>query len=302
MEQLYSLLGFSRQAHWEWQQRSRIELDKWLLLEPVLFEWRERHQSMGLKKLYHKIQPDFIGRDKFIEYGIANGFEAVRYARVPKTSPLCEKKAYPNLLIDLKIFDINQVWVSDTTYFKISNKWHYLTFIMDLFSRKIIGFHAADYLLAKANLETLKMALTERGPQHQGKLIHHSDRGSQYKSGSYTEALTEAEIKISMGRIVYDNIHIERFNQTIKGEYLIHRNIRNEIDLKKYLIESVWLYNNERPHDALNKMTPSEFEGYMCNIPLCQRTSMKVFALKSKKKQNSNLSEFIDPNQLALPL
>lgn len=302
MKELYLLVGFSKQAHWEWQQRCREELDKWLLLEPVLSEWRSRHPSMGLKKLYYCIQPDFIGRDKFIDYAIANNFEAVRYAKAPKTTVLSEKKDYPNLLIDLIINDINQVWVSDTTYFKIHNKWHYLTFIMDLYSRRILGFHAAHNLLAQANLACLKMALTERGLQHHGKLIHHSDRGSQYKSKPYIKALNEAGIKVSMGRIVYDNIHMERFNQTSKGEYLIHRNIRNEVDLKMHLITSVWLYDNERPHDALNNMTPSLFERYISNIPLCQRTSMKVFAFKGRKKINSNLSVFIDPNQLALPI
>ena len=108
-----------------------------------------------------------------------------------------------------------------------------------------------------------------------------------------------------MGKIVYDNIHIERFNQTIKGEYLKHRNIQSFTDLKKHLSNDIYLYNFERPHDALDMKTPSEFERYLCNIPLCQRTKMKVFALKTKRyssswnKKNSNSN---DPNQLKLSL
>ena len=287
MKDLYQYLGCSKQAHHQWLKRQNKRMDQWLLLEPILMQWREKHPCMSLKKLYVVLKPDFIGRDKFIEYGMEHGFEAFRYAKIPKTTLPGTQKTYPNLLIDLSINDINQVWVSDTTYFKVNDEWQYLTFIMDLYSRRLIGYHAASNLLAQANVETLKVALNQRNISNfQEQLIHHSDRGSQYKSLDYTKALTEAGIRISMGRIVYDNIHIERTHQTIKGEYLIHRNIRNKKDLDKHLVESVRLYNEERPHTALGMKTPLEFERYICNLPLCQRTPMKVFALKTADKGN----------------
>jgi len=301
MKSLYDVVGFSKQAHWEWSKRQASILDRWLLLEPVLRECRGRHPSMSLKKLHHALQADFIGINGFIEYGMTNGFEVVSYKKVPKTTVLSENPDFPNLLIDRKISGINQVWVSDTTYFKVLQKWYYLTFVMDLYSRRIIGHHASPNLFAKAHLEAFKMALQTRNcNQFNNQLIHHSDRGSQYKSQLYTEAVKQAKIKISMGRIVYDNIHIERVNQTIKGEYLIHRNIKSEKDLIFHLKKDIELYNQERPHLSLNKMTPVEFERYICNIPLSQRTFLEVFASKKNMRLKNDSDAFINPAQLKL--
>lgn len=300
MKDLYQHLGLSKQAHHQQLKRQNKRMDQWLLLEPILAHWRGNHPCMSLKKLYTVLKPDFIGRDKFIEYGMKHGFEAFRYAKTPKTSLAGTQKTYPNLLIDLPINNINQVWVSDTIYFKVNDEWQYLTFIMDLYSRRLIGYHAANHLLTQANLETLKASISHRNTSNfQEQLIHHSDRGSQYKSLDYTNALTQAGIRISMGRIVYDNIHIERTHQTIKGEYLIHRNIRNKKDLDKHLAESVRFYNEERPHTALGMRTPLEFERYICNLPNSQRTAMKVFALKTANKGNK-VKESENSTQLKL--
>ena len=302
MKTLYEVVGFSKQAHWEWVQRQQKLLDKWLLLEPIVSQWRADHPCMSLKKMYHKIQPNFIGINAFIDYCMSHGYKAVSYKKAPRTTALSKKKDYPNLLIDLKISDIDQVWVSDTTYFKILNKWYYLTFVMDLFSRRILGFSAASRLFADANLEALKMTFkTRKKHQFNNKLIHHSDRGSQYKSILYTNALKNAGIQISMGRIVYDNIHIERVHQTIKGEYLIHRNIKSEKNLNFHLPKDVRLYNDQRPHLSLDMKTPSEFESYICNVPFYQRTFMKVFAFKKKQRSKNSQKNSPNPAQLTLP-
>lgn len=302
MKSLYPLVGFSKQAHWEWVKRQKRLLDKWLLLEPIVSEWRDNHPSMSLKKMYRQIKPDFIGVNAFINYCMINGYEAVSYKKAPRTTVLSEKADYPNLLADLKIWDINQVWVSDTTYFKILEKWFYLTFIMDLFSRRILGYFHADHLLADANLEALKMAFQLRNMyRFNHTLIHHSDRGTQYKSILYTNALKTAEIQISMGRIVYDNIHVERVHQTIKGEYLIHRNIKSERDLIYHLNKDVRFYNEQRPHLSLDMMTPLEFESYICNVPLSQRTYLEVFASKKNKRSKKILKNSPNPAQLLLP-
>ena len=304
MKDLYSYIGFTKQAHPSWMKRQALQQDKWLLIEPILCDWRKRHPSMSLRKMYQVLKPGFIGRDKFIEYGMTHGFEAVQYAKKPKTTHTGQKKPYPNLLIDLGINRINQVWVSDITYFKLGDKWHYLTFIMDLYSRRIVGYHAAKNLFVQANIEALNVALNQRGiKDFQNQLIHHSDRGAQYKSADYTQILTHANIHISMGKIVYDNIHMERLHQTIKGEYLIHRKMKSIELLQKNLGQAVQLYNEERPHLALAMRTPVEFESYISNVPLSQRTVMKVFALKKKKSAQKDKQSIGIENskQLILP-
>lgn len=293
MKSLYNVVGFTKQAHWEWVQRQKTILDKWLLLEPVLIEWRDKHPAMSLKKLHHRVQPDFISVNPFIEFAMMNGFAAISYKKPPKTTVLADSVDFPNRLISKKILDINQVWVSDTTYFKILTKWFYITFVMDLYSRRIIGFHCAENLFAQANKKALEMALkTRKLTSFNNRLIHHSDRGSQYKSELYTKVLKKAEIQISMGRIVYDNIHVERVHQTIKGEYLIHRNIKSFNDLIFHLEKDVYLYNNERPHLNLNLMSPVEFESYLSNIPLGQRTSLEVFASRKNLRTKLKSSDF----------
>jgi len=303
MKLLYEVLNIKKQHQWEWEKRQKQLTDNWLLLEAILKEERGKHPSMSLKKLYIKIQPSFIGRDKFIAYGMTNGYEPISYKKKPTTTFGSSTVQYSNLLFELKIRNINQVWVSDTTYFKIGDKCYYITFIMDLFSRFIVGFHAAENLFAQANLNTFNRALQTRNiTQFNHQLIHHSDRGSQYRSLLYTDALKAAQINISMGKIVYENIHMERFNQTIKGEYLKHRNINTYKDLLFHLKKDVQLYNFERPHLSLGMKTPAEFESYICNLPLCQRTSFSVFALDSDKGQNLKNKINKNPNQLILPL
>lgn len=266
----------------------------------MVAEWRDRHPAMSLKKIYNRIQPNFIGQNKFVRFGMLYGYEAVKTKRSVKTTiPTCTRK-FSNLLDGLIINDINQVWVSDITYFRLNGKWVYIVLIMDLYSRRIIGFYWDKNMFATSNLKALHMAFSTRSCQlFNYQLIHHSDRGTQYNSLLYTNALVAAEIRISMGKIVYDNVHMERVIQTIKNEYLIHRNINTAKDLSSHLIKDTRLYNEERPHIELGMITPVEFERYICNIPLCQRTQMRVFALKSKKACNNGL--VLDPNQLALP-
>lgn len=255
---------------------------------------------MSLNKLYSRIRPDFVGQNKFVRYGMTHGFEAISYKKSIKTTIPASTRDYPNLLADLIINDINQVWVSDITYFKLLGIWFYIVLIMDLYSRRILGFNVDKNMLAQSNFIALNRAFKIRGNKDfKNCLIHHSDRGSQYKSLLYTGALNQAKIQISMGRIVYDNAHMERVNQTIKKEYLIHRNIQTTLDLSKFLKQDVRLYNEERPHIALGNISPIEFERYICNIPLCQRTPMRVFALKTNRATNS--SKTVDPNQLTLP-
>ena len=302
MKSLYEVLNIKKQHQWEWEKRQKHLTDNWLLLEAILKEERAKHPGMSLKKLYFKIQPNFIGRDKFIAYGMQNGYEPISYKKKPTTTFGSSVVQYSNLLFELKITGINQVWVSDTTYFKIGDKWYYITFIMDLYSRFIVGFHAAENLFAQANLKAFNMALQIRQQtQFNHQLIHHSDRGSQYRSLLYTDALKAAQINISMGKIVYENIHMERFNQTIKGEYLKHRNINSYKDLIYHLHKDLQLYNYERPHLALKMKSPAEFESYICNLKLCQRTPFSVFAIDSDKGQNLKNMINQNPNQLILP-
>lgn len=284
MNQYYLTAGTTRQAHHAAVRRYLVLEDQWLLLEAVLHEERSKHPAMSLKKLYHRLKPDFVGRDAFVDYGMENGFEPVLIRKKPKTSTDKERVVYPNLLRDLKIFDINQVWITDITYFKIKNVWHYITMIEDLYSRRIIGYTAAENMFAEANIRALQMALKTRNITSFNHILrHHSDRGSQYYSTDYINMLNNAQIQISMGRSCFDNLYMESCNGIIKNEYLIHRNINSLQDLIRHLERDCYLYNNERPHGSLNRMTPLQFECYISNIPIHQRPLLNIFTSKYSK-------------------
>lgn len=284
MKQLYDMVGISRQSHYNEHQRRQHLADEFLLLSAVLITEREKHPSMSLKKLYHRLKPDFIGRDAFVDFGMENGFEPILNAKKPKLTRSANLRSYPNLLHDLKIFDINQVWASDITYFKVHGKWYYIVLIEDLYSRRILGHSASPNMFVQANIHALEQAIQNRKcTNFANRLIHHSDRGVQYRSPQYINPLVQYQIQISMGYSCFDNAFMERTNGVIKNEYLIHRNINSQIELAKHLDKDVKLYNSERPHGSLNFMTPVEFEGYIANIPFNQRSPLSIYTDKSKK-------------------
>lgn len=300
MKEVYAAARTSRQAHGVLRRRREQQADRFLLLCVLLIEERQKHPSMSLKKLYHRLKPDFIGRDAFVDFGMENGFEPVFSFKKPHLTRSSDLRSYPNLLHDLKIVDINQVWASDITYFKVAGKWCYIVLIEDLYSRRIIGWHASENLFTQANLDALKMAIDLRKTNRfDHKLIHHSDRGSQYRSLNYTQNLDQHEILISMGYSCFDNAFLESANNIIKNEYLVHRPIRSLNDLTRFLDQDIQLYNEHRPHGRLNLMTPIEFERYILNIPICQRTLLPIYTDKSKKNKLLILNP--DEQQLRLP-
>jgi putative transposase len=270
-------VGISKQAH---AQQTTHQVTEQVWEKDILNKIasiRLSHPMMGLKKMYAKIKPENIGRDKFIDLAInANlGIEIPKNKR--RTTFSTKSKRYKNLLVDKILDDINQVWVSDITYFWVLDHFCYITLIMDLYSRKIVGYEASKTLVATANVVALKMALKHRKNNDLTKLIHHSDKGTQYVFKEYTDLLEEAKISISMCNTVLENAHCERLNGVIKNEYLIHQNIHNLEQLKKQLSKTIKLYNEERPHWELAMMTPVEFENQLAQIPINQRFKMKIF-------------------------
>lgn len=147
---------------------------------------------------------------------------------------------YTNLLEEKRFTDVNQLWVSDLFYFPLEDRLYYVVLLMDIYSRKIVGYSLADNMKAENNIATLRMALNLKGiTDYKNTLIHHSDRGSQYVSDNYTNLLTQYGILISMCNVVYENTHSERVNGTIKNEYLNRWNIKNYKELKKKLPQAI---------------------------------------------------------------
>lgn len=164
-------------------------------------------------------------------------------------------RKHPNLLRDLSVERPEQVFVSDITYVESDEGVHYLSLVTDAGSRKIMGHELSHQMRAEDTVKALQGAVKERSTSRP--LIHHSDRGLQYCSGLYQDALRKAGIQPSMtdGYDCYQNALAERVNGILKQEFLAVR-CRTFAELKTLVDESIYAYNHLRPHLSLGMETP----------------------------------------------
>ena len=262
MSALYKLVGISRQAHQQACRRRDRDERQAIIILSVVQSVRQDHPRMGMEKLYDLLQPPYFGRDRFIELLKMNGLELKKARSYHRTTYSVPHLAYDNLIHGLRVKKLNELWVSDITYFRTGDQFYYLVFIMDVYSRRIIGYCASDSLAAQANVKALRMALRLRRGELMEGLIHHSDRGAQYVYHKYVSLLERHNIQISMGNKAWENAHAERINGTIKNDYLYPKGpVKSLKSLQRKLKEQVELYNEQRPHQELpNRTNPVAFE------------------------------------------
>ena len=170
---------------------------------------------------------------------------------------------YPNLARRMQPRAPNQLWVSDITYVRLDEEFVYLAVVLDVFSRRVVGWSMADHLQSSLAVCALEMALARRSVVA-GELVHHSDRGVQYACGDYIERLLLAGVQPSMSRpgCPWDNAMAESFMRTLKMEEVNGRAYRDLADAEAQIerfIETI--YNRQRLHSALAYCSPEVFEG-----------------------------------------
>jgi transposase InsO family protein len=230
-----------------------------VLLLPIVLELREEHPGVAARELYNILKPESMGRDRFEAYCFKHGLKLERKKNFTRTTDSGGVIRFPNLVIGRELTDTNQVWVSDITYYQIADKVYYLTFIMDLYSRVIVGYNVSHRLKTEqTTLPALKLALRVRKPRPG--LIFHSDGGGQYYCKEFLELTAKWKIKNSMCDIVFENSHAERINGTIKNQYIKGYNPQSYETLIKMTHRAVFNYNGVRPHQSLGGKTPLQFE------------------------------------------
>ena len=262
-------LGVSLRGYRLWQHRKQISS-------------KPSNQEIQVRDEIHKIAFEFPRYGyRRVTHELARRNISVNHKRVHRLMKednlLCIKRrfkpqttdsnhnlrTYPNLAKDLEVTDLNQLWVADITYIRLMIDFVYLAVLMDVHSRKCIGWGLDRYIDTQLALNALNMGLSNRNSMDLSGLVHHSDQGVQYASNDYINLLDKNSIQISMSRKgnPYDNAFAESFIKTLKHE---------EVHLKEYetfneayqniqqFIEDV--YNQKRIHSSIGYKTPDEYE------------------------------------------
>jgi putative transposase len=242
-------------------KRRQYKLEEQEQLIPLINEIRADHPRMSARDIYLKLQPACMGRDQFERFCMDSGYRIQKLKNFRVTTNSLGVTRFPNLIKDIKVTRVNQVFVSDITYFEMGLDTHYLTFIMDLYNREIVGWSASDNLRTESTtLPALRRLITERGRTSLKGAIMHSDGGGQYYCKEFKELTKELGMANSMTEeTVYENSHAERLNGVIKNNYLYPYAPTNKRALTKKLEKAILMYNTEKPHKALRKLTPSNF-------------------------------------------
>ena len=185
----------------------------------------------------------------------------IKRAFVVTTDSKHGHRVYPNLLPGRTVMGLDEVWTADITYIRIENGFVYLAIILDLYSRRVIGWQVSKRIDGDLAVAALEMAIAQRKPKPG--CIHHSDRGVQYLCNQYVELLKARGFWISNSASgnPYDNAWTERFMRTLKQEEVYLANYETYLDVIENLpkfIEDV--YNRKRVHSGIDYLTPSEFE------------------------------------------
>lgn len=280
------LLGITRQAYYQhfWHTED-VGTEQEILLDKVK-QIRQEHPVIGGRKLYCMLQPFLlehqikIGRDALFDLlSLHKLLVRKKRRRITTTWSYHWLKKYPNLIRNWNPQLPNQLWVADITYVPSNKGFLYLSLITDAYSHKVMGYQIADNLESVHTTNALRMAL--KSINETNNLIHHSDRGLQYCSSEYVELLRSKNIQISMTENgdPLENPIAERINGIIKNEYLKHYSITNQSTAMQILERVVTKYNQQRPHQSINMLTPE----------LVHHRKLLVNRKWSKQKQISNI-------------
>ena len=255
----------SRQSYYKAIGRKDKETLESVSLMKLVQPIRQVMPRLGGRKLHFMLQHNLeehalkIGRDRLFRWlRIHDLLVKPKRSYIHTTQSSHRFHVYNNLLDGFILNRPKQLWVSDITYLRTLDGFCYLALITDAFSRKIVGYDVSNTLELNGCMRALKMALqTVSDPSD---LIHHSDRGFQYCSNPYTALLRSKGVQISMAAKgnCYENALAERVNGILKDEFNLDTTFRNIEQAKNTVHQSIYIYNQHRPHWSINLKTPNE--------------------------------------------
>lgn len=263
----YQSVSTSKQAVHQLIDRQMRHHEQAGYLSKLVSEIRQDHPTLSCRAMYHKLQPISIGRDAFEQLCKEQGFTIERKFNLHRTTDSSGVVRFDNLLKDLLLTRINQAWSSDITYYELKGIYYYITFVIDCYSRRILGHQVSSQLTTEqTTLPALQQAIKNRGGQIPSQTIFHSDGGGQYYDKEFLKYTTYHQMQNSMCEYAYENGKAERLNGIIKNNYLAYYPINTFEQLKKYVDHSVTLYNTDRPHKALKYQSPVYYENTIVSL------------------------------------
>lgn len=260
-------LGVSSAGYYKWRNseesaRSKANRQLTRKIEKIFYE---NDTNYGSPRIYKELrsQGECVGRSR-VERLMRDAGLVGKAARIYRRKPPAEKfyTRMPNLRLDKPMPDgINQQWVGDLTYLKVDGQWRYLAVVMDVYSRRILGWSLGKYKTAELTLSSVRQALRYR--EITPELIFHTDRGSEYGAYLIQNELKRIGIQSSMNRPshVTDNAHMESFFHSMKTECIHGINFKNESDLRMTLSQYIdHYYNKKRLHSGIGHKNPIEYE------------------------------------------
>ena len=266
---LCRVLRVARAGFYAWRQRGpsqRAQADA-TLTAVLVREHAQSRQTYGAPRVHAALREagTHVSRKRVARLLRLAGLRGVSRRRALPRTTCADPAAVPAPNVLARQFRApapDRCWVGDITYLPTDEGWLYLASLLDVYSRRVVGFALADHLRTELALAALELALGQRHPVA-GALVHHTDRGSQYTARAYQAVLAQHGITPSMSRSgnCYDNAMAESFNATIKAELVARTHWSTRQEARAAVFEWITVfYNRQRRHSSLGYLTPVQFE------------------------------------------
>lgn len=269
VEPVCRTLDVSASAYYERRKghRSKRAVEDERLLAEIEKTHAANYSAYGYRRTWKALlrAGERVGRGRVQRLMRAAGIQGAKRRGKPWRTTKPDPKAHrrPDLVErDFTAEGPNRLWVADLSYLRCWEGLVFFAFVVDVFSRKVVGWQLAPHMRTDLVLDGLRMALGTRGPGADVALVHHSDRGSQYTSIDYTQTLTDHGVLASIGSVgdAYDNALAESFVDSFKTELVADRVWQTRSQLELGVVEYIAWFNTVRLHESLGDITPTEFE------------------------------------------